>query len=90
MILLQADSNNFSFLLIGISVVIGLLGWLLSNMFKENKDKIARQADELEILKRYTQEEIRKVERTVNDLNINILDKLDDIKNKFYEFRKQS
>lgn len=75
--------------------VITLLGFLLRDAYQriQKRQDISDKALEdltqkLESEKLNSEKAMRSLEARINDLHVNILDRLDEIKDKFSEFRK--
>lgn len=94
-VLLDAGMPVSSWIGLGLGAIITILGWL-------GKDAYSRFNDRLKYQEQYTEEikeklekerlerlsENREIDGKISDLHINILNKLDEIKDKFNEFRK--
>ncbi len=80
---------------IGITAIMGLLMFLMKSTFtdikdnvKENKEAIEDLTEKLDGEKLNNEKALRLIDGKVNDLHINILNRLDEIKDKFNELRK--
>ena len=96
-ILLNADTGGLSitfWLGIVITVMLGLLGFLARDAYsrlirrtEDNEKEITELRKEIAELRKNMNSEMRGFDKKVSDLNINVLEKLNDIKNKFGEIR---
>lgn len=93
MVLLQVNADKISIPLISVygvilAGVIALLGFLLRDAYKALKEKQSSGDSRLDEFEEKHEADIRDLDKRINDLHINILNRLDDIKDKFNEFRK--
>lgn len=66
-----------SWLAIGIALILGAMGWMIKGIYGDLKARVLA-----------LEEKNDKLEAKVGELHIIILGKLDEIKDKFNEFRK--
>ena len=95
MTLLDITIPAASWLGVAVTIVLGLLVYLMKDTFQGIKQRITNvetTASDLEAKlegeKLNTEKALRLIDGKVNDLHINILNRLDEIKDKFQEFRK--
>ena len=80
---------------LAVSAIFGLLYYLLKlshNRLLKDIDELSKDITDIskavEIERARSDKEMRTIDTRINDLHINILNKLDEIKYKFNEFRK--
>jgi hypothetical protein len=78
-----------------ITIVFSTLAFLLRDAYLSIKKKgdhlelrISKMEDDVEKERNRSDEELRKIDMRINDFHVNILTRLDEIKDKFNEFRK--
>ncbi len=93
--MLQVHVPAISWYGIALTAIVTLLGFLLRDAYQrlQKRQDSAEQALE-DLTKKLDQEKLnnekamRILDARINDLHLNILNRLDDIKDKFNEFRK--
>lgn len=95
MILLEGGIPALSWIGIGLTIALGLLGFLLRDAYQNLKRRqdqaeegLSDLTEKLDAEKLNNERSMRSLDSRINDLHINILNRLDDIKDKFNEFRK--
>lgn len=80
---------------LAVSAIFGLLYYLLKishNRLLKDMDDLSKDISDIskdvQIERERSNKEMRTIDTRINDLHINILNKLDEIKYKFNEFRK--
>lgn len=94
-IILQNGVPVISWYGIALTAIVTLLGFLLRDAYQrlQRRQDAAEQALEdltqkLDSEKLNNEKAMRSLDARINDLHVNILNRLDDIKDKFNEFRK--
>jgi hypothetical protein len=93
--LLEIGMPTASWLGLAMTLILGLLCFLTRDAYQELKRKIQALQEEIHEIREDVEKErsrsdkeMRLIDGRINDLHINILNKLDEIKYKFNEFRK--
>lgn len=88
LILLEANVPLASWLGIAVTIMLGLVGFLSRDAYNRINKRLDQIEDDQEVERKRSELEMRIMDGKISDLHINILKKLDEIKDKFNDFRK--